>query len=182
MIQFRHMKLARWLFTVMAALQFCMAAYPLIFLLRNGMFFWTGMTSDPEVLVTYLGLSALPAFSGLFLTVLALCTWVESWTLTPTTLRHSGLFRNRRIELDEVVKLRWWPINRVIIVYGSGTRIPIFIDAVPRPLRAELIEQLHRTVPEDRQTGWDFFERRAYQPLLNKLAQEQQAGSTDSAE
>jgi len=175
MIQFRHMKLARWALTFMTALLLADLIYALATVSRHVPLSPSALSTHADALFAYLALLALPACLGIGLAIAAMCTWVESWTLTNQALTYFGLFRTRKIELAAVEKLLWWPFNRMIVVYGSGTRIPIFIESLPRPLRARLIAQLRQAIPEECQKGWARFDRRAYQPLLKKLELQQKS-------
>ena len=165
----RHMRLARLVFTGFAVLHFLLLGLVAFSLLRTVI----GSRLRWEVAGDFLGLYstllAWPLVMGLIFTLLAMCTWLESWELSATNLTHYGLFRTKRIEFDELRILSWWPFNRMIVLRSARYRIPLFLDSMTPPIRLRVIEQLQRTIPASKQHNWPRFCQRFAWPLWQRV-------------
>lgn len=169
----RHMRIAYLLFAFFAVLHGILAL--LVCLPFAEHLFRVGLASfgPPFIWLMHLAILAWPISIALVFTFLAMCTLLELWVLSSSSLTHHGIFRKKRIELDDVVALHWWPFNHMILVRGGSCRIPMFLDSMPATVKLQVIDLLHQRVPREKQVHWSRFERFYLNPLRKRLARRQ---------
>lgn len=169
----RHMRIACYLFVFIAVLHGILAV--LVFLPFAEHLLRVGLANfgPPSIWLMQLAILAWPISMALVFTFLAMCTLLELWALSSSSLTHHGIFRKKRIELDDVVALYWWPFNHMILVRGPTCRIPIFLDSMPAAVKLQVIDLLHQRIPQEKQVHWSRFERFYLNPLRKRLARRQ---------
>lgn len=182
-----HMRLARRVFLFLTALSFggllgAGALYIPEFFALVG---WPPRVSSLKIIIETNVILLLSWLAVSFvLLLLTLITYRESWILNDESLTHIGFFRKKQIPLDGITKLAWWPISRVIVLKDVQHRISLFIEGMPIQQRLNIIEHLHKRVPQERQKYWPMFERMIVQKLRVRCHQEanrvsHNAGSRD---
>ncbi len=168
----RHMRLARNAFLLLTGLTFGGLVAMLALLWPDLQFLadWPIDSVRLRILIEAHGwIFGLCLAVGNGLLLLSAITIRESWILNDHELVRQGLIGKKRIRLANITCLSWWPVSRVIVVYGDSRRIPLFIDSMPHRQRYAVIQHLRRQVPEDRQKHWELFERMIFTKLERRV-------------
>jgi uncharacterized membrane protein len=167
------MRLARALFTAFAALHYLLLGLVLISLLRTMLWSRVSWELLGEFFWLQAAIVAWPLVLALVFTLLAMCTWLESWELTSSSLTQYGIFRKKRIDFNQLETLSWWPFNRMIVLKSARYRIPLFLDSMEPAVRLEVIELLQRVIPASRQHNWPRFCSQFAWPLWQRVHDQQ---------
>lgn len=179
-LAFGHMRLAKKVFLALTILGFLILAV-MFWYLFSGLRLAFRWDLDWNVIlswlrsVIWLPVAWLAVTNGLLL--LTLIVFREQWRISTTGIRHTGIFRTKRIDFADVTQLSWWPYSRVIILRSPRYRIPIFLDALNHAEQFQVIQLLRERVPERLQTWWPLFAR-SFLSRLERRLDSQPEGNT----